>query len=222
MMKSTWHVYPATYADPRGSEYTYIFNNGAVLGIEIRGVKFQGSDFDSLRPVPETPPVLLKQFTLNGEDVCDCTITCDITQVVSTPAIRHVGVLHVKVCLGQPAANGGIDKEDLQLRITYGECDFTSQDIGGLFECSLLDLQKQMPTAHHLVNCFACAYADYFYGGQSMFGSMVCFRECKAEYLAVRTKDDYIAVWDKNAGPVQETGICPEFTRRSPKTGYRG
>ncbi len=221
-MKPDWHVYPATYTDNRGVEHTCMFNDGETLSIEIREVRFNGSDFDALSPIPDTPQALLENFTLNRGELCDCTIACDMPLVVAVPATRYQGILHVKVILGKPAANGGINSETTQLGITYSEWSFLSRTTEGLFEGPLLDLQKLMPEGHYLVNCFGCAYADYFYGGQGLFGTMVCFRTCKAEYLAVRTKDEFIAVWDKNAGPVQETGICPEFTRRGPNTGYRG
>ncbi len=221
-IKSDWHVYPATYTDHRGPERTCIFNDGTTLEMETRGVHFRGGDFDALAPAPETPPALLEKFTLNRGELCDCAIACEMPQVIGTPKRQYVGTLHVEVCLGRPAARGGIDKEILHLSITYCNWSFTSRNTEGLFEGPLLDLQKQMPEGHYLVNCFSCAYSDYFYGGQGLFGNMACFRTCKAEYLAVHTKDDFIAVWDKNAGPVQETGICPEFTRRRPNTGYRG
>ncbi len=221
-MKSDWHVYPASYTDHRGIEHTCMFNDGKTLEMEIRGVHFRGGDFDALSPAPETPPAFLEKFALNRGELCDCTIACDMPQVVGTPTFKYVGALHVEVSLGLPAAHGGIDKETLNLSIAYGEWSFISRDTEGLFEGPLLDLEKQLPPGHYLVDCFGCAYADYFYGGQGLFGTMACFRGCKAEYLAVHTKDDFIAVWDKNSGPVQETGVCPEFERRNPKTGYRG
>jgi hypothetical protein len=222
-MKSAWHAYPGTYIDGRGTENVIIFNDGEALEVEIRGVRFAGPDFDSLSPADDASTPHHGQFVLNKDELCDCTITCDVPQVVGAfPPERYLGTLHVDLRLGKPAPNGGIDREVLTLTLSYGEWFFSSCGTGGLFEFELLDLKKQLPAGHHFLNCFGCAYSDYFYGGQGLFGSMYCFRDSKAEYLAVRTKDDYIAIFGKNAGSVQETHICPQFTRRGVRIGYRG
>ncbi len=224
-METAWHVYPTIYTDSHGTEHTLMFNDGKALEMEIRGVRFRGSDLDMFEPSDESPPSRLASFTLSRQELCDCRIDFDMPQVISssssTPS-HYLGKLHVELCLGKPHANGGIDREDLKLTLSYGDWHLSSVGSGGLFESELLDLKKQLPTGHHFSNCFGCAYSDYFYGGQGLFGSMVCFRGCKSEYLAVGTKDDYIAVFEKNAGGVQETHICPQFSPRKENTGYRG
>ncbi|MEX2682206.1 MAG: DUF6304 family protein [Candidatus Sigynarchaeota archaeon] len=224
-MEPAWHAYPATYADGHGTEHAPLFNDGRTLVVTIRDIHFSGKDFDALEPPFGTDPSNLVHFTLNGRDLCGCMIACDMPQVIctSTPAPgRFLGTLHVAVHLGMPARDGGIISEIVKLELIYGEWHFHSRGSGSLFETELLDLKKQLPAGHYFLNCFGCAFSDYFYGGQRLFGSMACFRECKTEYLAVRTKDDYIAMFDKNAGLVQETNICPQFQPRCANTGYRG
>ncbi len=224
-MESTWHAYPATYSDGHGTEHTLIFNDGETIGLEIRGVRFSGRDFDGLSPSHEAPLTSLAKFTLNKQELCDCTIACEMPLVISSspsPPGHYLGKLHVELRLGKPAPNGGIDLEILKLSLSYGEWCFISHGSGALFETELLDLKRQLPAGHYFSNCFGCSYSDYFYGGQGLFGSMVCFRESKAEYRSIKTKEEYIAVFEKNAGAVQETHICPEFLPRGPNTGYRG
>jgi hypothetical protein len=222
-MKLAWHAYPGTYTDGRGTEHVLVFNDGETLEVVIRGVRFKGRDFDGLKSVDVVPTSSRGPFVLNKEELCDCTIACEIPQVIGiSPTSHHLGTLHVELRLGKPSPNGGIDMEDLRLTLSYGKWFFSSRGTGGLFESELLDLKKQLPAGHHFSNCFGCAYSDYFYGGQGLFGSMVCFRDCKDEYLSVRTKDDYIAVYDRNAGAVQETHVCPQFVPRERNTGYRG
>jgi hypothetical protein len=46
-MKTT---YPARYKDRNGSETTAILNDGALLTMVVRGVRFEGNDFDSFEP----------------------------------------------------------------------------------------------------------------------------------------------------------------------------
>ncbi len=49
---------------------------------------------------------------------------------------------------------------------------------------------------------------------------MLCHREAKVQYLAVRSKADYWSVPVTERVP--ETHLCAEYERRVPGTGYRG
>jgi hypothetical protein len=51
---------------------------------------------------------------------------------------------------------------------------------------------------------------------------MMCFKNLKNEYLKVTSKDEFWSVHDRFDRLVQETYLCPEFSRRVPGTGYRG
>ncbi|HSY47275.1 MAG TPA: hypothetical protein VLC46_00525 [Thermoanaerobaculia bacterium] len=70
--------------------------------------------------------------------------------------------------------------------------------------------------------CINCLHSDYSPYGHGLFGYMTCFRNRKAEYLRVKSKDDFWKVHDHFEEMVQETYLCPEFERRVPGTGYRG
>jgi len=50
----------------------------------------------------------------------------------------------------------------------------------------------------------------------------MCFRNIKSAYLGVKSKDDLLAIHNLFERCVQETYLCPEFSRRIPGTGYRG
>jgi len=49
---------------------------------------------------------------------------------------------------------------------------------------------------------------------------MLCNREAREQYPAVRSKGDYWSV--PTAEEVPESYRCPERTKREPGTGYRG
>jgi hypothetical protein len=56
---------------------------------------------------------------------------------------------------------------------------------------------------------------------------MICFRANKGGYQGLPSgedfsKDAYFDVMDTVSDMVQETYLCPEFSRRAPGTGYRG
>lgn len=68
--------------------------------------------------------------------------------------------------------------------------------------------------------CFTCAFSDYHPGGQSLSGSLACFRDNKAGYLSIQGKA-VMSIWHTRTEYVQEWFLCPEFQRRTPGTGYR-
>jgi len=70
--------------------------------------------------------------------------------------------------------------------------------------------------------CINCLYSDYSPLGHGLFGCMMCFRNLKAEYVKVTTKDELWPIHDRYDRLVQETYLCPDFERRIPGTGYRG
>jgi hypothetical protein len=214
--------YEGTYADRFGVEPIIIHNDGRVLRTTIRGVSFRGREFDGLSPEERTPPGMLSSFTLQHGDLCSCVLECDIPVPVVTGAELAEGRLHVRLRLGEPADNGGLDAETLALSLTVGGDTFHGSGRSGWFEDELLELQAALPEGTHMKACINCAFSDYSPYGHGLFGNMACFRDNREEYLSVKTKADIFRVWDTLTEYVQETYLCPEFRRRRPGTGYRG
>lgn len=213
--------YTAIYTDSRGFERTFITNDSATLRVRVRGVDFAGGDFDSLSPVEGTPAAQLGQFTFHDGDLCSCRIECEIPVPIGG-RIEVEGVLRVDLVLGDPAPNGGLDREDLRLTLHFDGLSFASPGTSGWFEDELLAIQAQLPEGVFIRACINCLYSDYSPYGHGLFGWMMCFRNRKAEYLRVRTKAEFWSVYDRYDRLVQETYLCPEFERRVAGTGYRG
>jgi hypothetical protein len=109
----------------------------------------------------------------------------------------------------------------LRLRLHIKEHEYLSSGKTGWFEDELLDLARQLPAGTYLKACINCAFSDYSPYGHGLFGGLACFRNSKQEYRQVKSKGDLFQIWEKNAGFVQETYLCPEFERRT-RAGYRG
>lgn len=214
--------YAARYTDRAGTAVTSIANDGITLSMVVRDVEFAGSDFDGLEPVAGTDPARLVSFTLQGGSLCSCVIEADIPIPVATPDGTEEGLLTARLELGNPASNGGLDREHLTLELRVGGRAFRSSGRSGWFEDEMLEVQGQLPPGTYLRACIACAFSDYSPAGHGLFGGLACFRDNKAEYLAVRSKADLFRVWGKMTEFVQETYLCPEFERRQAGTGYRG
>jgi len=212
--------YDGTYTDARGCEAIAFLNDGETLRVTIRGVEFAGSDFDGLAPVPGSADP--SGFTLQRGELCACSFAFDIPIPVVADEAEIPGRLHVELELGSPAPNGGLGREKLKLTLEYGEHRVTSSGSSGWFEDELVEIQRRLPTSVFIKACINCLYSDYNPAGHGLFGGMMCFRNIKAEYLQVKSKRDLFAVQERVDRLVQETYLCPEFSRRVPGTGYRG
>ena len=132
------------------------------------------------------------------------------------------GELLVDLVLGDPSPKGGIDGEKLVIALQYGGRRFLGSGTSDWFEDELLSIQAQLPAGVFMKCCINCLYSDYSPGGHAVFGDMMCFRNIKAEYVKVKSKQQFWPLHKRYERKVQETYLCPEFERRVPGTGYRG
>ena len=223
-MKTT---YPTRYKDRNGSETTAIHNDGALLTMVVRGIPFEGNDFDSFEPKDRRDPTQLSSFTFLYGSLCFCVIEADIPVSVETPTGAVDGLLTFQLELGEPLPTGQMDRERLKLRLAVNDQTYSSDGKSGWFEDEMLDVQRKLPPSTFMKACINCAFSDYSPYGHGLFGNMICFRANKAGYQALPSgadfeKDAYFDVMDTVSEMVQETHLCPEFERRKPGTGYRG
>ena len=184
---------PRPYSDVHGSESGTIDNDGETLSLSLSGVEFAGSDFDSLEPKGAAPEQL-QRFTLHQDCLCSCRIGCRIPVPVHDNGRLLPVVLSVEMVLGDPAPNGGLDREQLRIVLEHGGQRVAGPGTSGWFEDELLGIQAQLPEGVFIKACINCLYSDYSPYGHGLFGGMMCFRNLKAEYLKVKTKRGFWAV----------------------------
>ena len=91
------------------------------------------------------------------------------------------------------------------------------------FETALLSIYKQIKDRYEMRCCFTCQYSEYSPYGNCEFGSMMCYRKHKEEYLKVNSKASFFQYVDGlDYEQKQETHICKEFAPRNQCEGYRG
>jgi hypothetical protein len=213
-------LYEGAYTDARGRDDVLFLNDGETLRVTIRGIEFAGTDFDRLSPVDGRAEH--KDFTLHHRDLCACSFAFDIPIPVIVEGNEVSGRLHVELQIGGPLSAGGLDREQLKLTLEYGEHRVASLGTSGWFEDELARIEEQLPKSVFMKACINCLYSDYSPYGHGLFGGMMCFRNIKAEYLQVKSKRDFFALHGRQDRFVQETHLCPEFSRRVTATGYRG
>jgi hypothetical protein len=220
----TDHVerYPATYRDGAGVETIEIVNDRKTLRVTIRGIDFEGSDFDALVTVAGETAVHAAGFTLAQGSLCTCELQWEMPIAIGSTAEREVARLDARLVLGAPTAHGGIDREQLQLRLVCSRGTIESAGTSGWFEDELVDLQRKLPDGFYMRACIGCGLSDYSPAGHGLFGGLACFRATKTAYQSIASKQELFAIWESRTEFVQETYLCPEFERRQRGTGYRG
>ena len=215
-------VYPAKYHDRFGEEATAIENDGTTLRMVVREIEFTGRMFDDWEPSTPASSPQLTNFPLNRGELCSYTLECEIPLPLVKASQPTQAILRVHLELGEPRANGGVDREDLKLELSINGQSYKSSGRNGWFEDELIDIQAMLPTDVHMKCCFTCAYSDYNPAGHGLFGGLICFRNHKREYLSLTGKQAVFQLIEKTNEIVQETYLCPEFEKRVPGTGYRG
>ena len=211
--------YPATFTDSFGTEETAISNDSSVLRTKLRGVCFSCTDFE-FEPDSGTNPELLKAFTLdNNQILTNCKIGLTMPVWIIENQRQVVGTLTVNVGFG---VRNPLFEPELSIELNCEIGRFSSPSFHTDFEGALLKIQSQLPAGACLKTCINCLYSDYNPAGTSLFGSLMCFRNIKSEYLKVKSKTDFWGVAERYDRVVQETYVCLEFERRMQGTGYRG
>ena len=114
-----------------------------------------------------------------------------------------------------------LEVTDFRLCVDGEEFSVSCEDLW--FESNLQELIRLMAPEYRLKCCFTCQWSDYSPYGSDDFGTMLCYRAHKKEYLRVNTKNDYFEHLEElPAEQRQETYVCPDFAVRDQCEGYRG
>lgn len=143
-------------------------------------------------------------------------IKYEYRQPVETDKKRNTGYL----CEDNSVAFDIIDISEFSLNI--GDEVYYGKNIAD-FESAILSIYKLIKDKYDMICCLTCQYSDYSPYGNSDFGTMLCYRRYKEEYLKVNSKSDFFEyLSDIKAESVQETQLCKEYSPRTLCEGYRG
>lgn len=224
-------TYNALYTDKKDSQSIVIQNNSKVLSFQLGDFKFEGTSFDDFELLNAEKYSLkeLDRFTFNkiasgngfSYEICNYDLTIYIpTELIDTSTGQNISTeLKVLSSCGLASKNGGLDRYDLTLELTVDKTKYTGK--GDLFEIASNNLIHSSGSQVKFKNCFGCNFSDYSVYGQGVYGTMLCFKNQKEEYLKVKTKDQYMKL-EREDRLVQETFCCEEFKMRNNNIGYRG
>lgn len=229
-------IYTGLYKDNFGIRKIVIENNFYALTMEIDGVVFTGTEFDDLSVDDKLKYTdeQLERFTFLAtriyqtgrfkETLCNCSFEVTAPQVIIDKLhnVQFQSDLKIEIVLGNVKNEGtwcSLEYQDVVLSLAINGETYTGKS--DYFEYSFDKIRDQIGDKYHLKNCYGCMYGDYSVYGQGCFGTMLCFKNQKAEYNKVTNKDEYMEL----APPcrhVQEIYCCEEYEIRRRRAGYRG
>ena len=115
------------------------------------------------------------------------------------------------------------DQEVTDFRFCVDGEEFSAYCDSLWFDNNLKELVCLIAPEYRLQCCFTCQWSDYSPYGSDDYGSMLCYRAHKEEYLKGNDKDDYFGYLEElPCEQRQETYCCPDFAPRNQCGGYRG
>ena len=208
-MKPDQEIFPTVYRDKFGVEKTEIRNDGRTLRLLLRGVEFNGSSFDDFEPAEASA----EGFSTNQGSLCSYRLECWMPVLLVKDGKEETARLEAVIEVGDPAPNGGVDRETVQLTLVSGDLHISSMGKTGWFDDALVEIEGSLPGSAYLRCCHTCLYSEYFPGGTGAFGGLTCFRKHDAEFLSAKDKPALLQVFEKNNTLVQETYCCGDFKR---------
>lgn len=170
----------------------------------------------------------LQRYALNIQIPIQVVRTADGSGV---EGVLHVGYRYVShdmekfqirwSCDDQRVWADDLEVTDFRLCVDGEEFSVSCKNLW--FERNLQELIRLMAPKYRLKCCFTCQWSDYSPYGSDDFGTMLCYRAHKEEYLRVNSKNDYFEHLEELPNEQrQETYVCPDFAVRDQCEGYRG
>lgn len=211
--------YLAKYEDKRGVETTYIKSDGSDMFLTLRGIDFEGSDFDQLTAEKvDKKKFDFELFTDGSGDLTNFKITVTIPVLFynsqSEETFTENLIAHIEV--GETTTIKELDSEINSLNLTSSFGVFKVKKKLEWMEDALVALQNKLPEHIYLKTCLSCKYSNYSPYGNGMFGSIYCFKNIKEQLVTLHDKSDLLDIWTAEAVnkgamfSVQETFECNE------------
>jgi hypothetical protein len=211
---------PTTYIDKFGIIETEIQNDGESLLMDIVGTRFISNHFDDFEI--EDKDHIPDRFTLNQyNELNDCQLYCKMPLLIIEDNRELQTILNIDIRLDNPNPKTKMHNSTVAFSIKTKDKEIKTKEYS-VFELGLDIIKENLSPNYKLKCCYGCAFGDYNVAGQSFFGSMMCFKNIKEKYLAVKDKGQYIDIMFNSDRAIQETYLCEEFKEREKGTGYRG
>jgi len=208
--------YPIKYTDRFGTEETEIYSDGSMMYVTLRGIQFEGSDFEALEGHIDTKKFDYAIYQNGSGELSNYRLQVHFPiKMIHNRRITNE-TLQFEIEVGKNLEIKGLDPivNAIELNTSFG--NFKSTKEIDFFEDAIIDIQNKLPFQTKIISCLSCKYSNYHPVGNGMFGSLYCFKKLKTEVASFKNKHDLINLWTKEAIDkedifnVQEIFDCPE------------
>jgi hypothetical protein len=201
--------YLVKYKDKFGKERTEISSDGRTMHLVLRGIEFEGSDFEMLEGKIDDNKFEYEKYQDCLGDLTNFELEVNFPIRIVWDKTDTIESLTAFIRTGKEVETSVF----LMLRTKFGI--FRNTKNYGWFEEALIEIQNSLPENTHIKTCLSCKYSSYHPLGNGMFGGLKCFKNLKLETDTIRSKDDLMNLWDKGCKEktifnTQEVFDCPE------------
>lgn len=208
--------YPIKFVDKFGEEESEISSDGSDMHLTLRGIKFEGSDFEGLSGAVDATKFDYEIFQDGSGDLTNFRMEVTFPIKIDHDSKIHTEQFTVNIEVGKELEIDGLDSivHTAELDTPFGK--FNSTKKMEWFEGAVIEIQNMLPEKTQIKTCLSCKYSNYHPVGNGMFGSLYCFKKLKNETSAIRDKYDLMNLWteeavkNKDICSVQEIFDCPE------------
>ncbi|MDW7691874.1 DUF6304 family protein [Flammeovirgaceae bacterium SG7u.111] len=200
--------YAAKYKDKFGEEKTKVYSDGTTMHLVLRGIKFEGSDFEMLEGKVDDKKFEYEKYQESClGDLTNFELEIDFPIIIIWNNDPVIGNLNASIVTGKES------NVFLELKTKFGK--FQNTKNCGWFEDALVEIQKMLPQKAQIKTCLSCKYSSYHPVGSGMFGGLSCFKNLRLEADNICNKDDLMILWEKGCREktifnVQEVFDCSE------------
>lgn len=191
------YTFPVTFEDARGSEAATVTYDDGWLTVTLRGVRFEGHDFDALEgPIVEGRFDYVASAAEPGVgDLTDFVLTAELPIRVRQGGKPSLMTLTAVIEVGHRERRFATR---LSLGLPTGPVGSDGAAAG--FEFGLVAIQRQLAPGCVLECCLSCRHAHYNPFGNADFGALTCFRAVKERTREIRDKTTLLTIWEATPG----------------------
>lgn len=205
--------YVVKYKDKFGEEKTEICSDGSTISLTLRGIKFEGDDFDLLEGKVDDDKFEYIKYADGSGDLTNfrMKIIFPIKIFHQTKIITENMAFEIEI--GKTNNINKLSPNSVELNTPFGF--FSSKKTVGLFWNSMIEIQNMLPKNTQIKTCFSCTNSDYHPLGGGMFGALLCFKNLQKDFNNASNNLELTNLIDKGWEEgtifnVQETFDCSE------------
>ena len=203
--------YLVKYKDKFGEEKTKISSDGSTMYLIIRGIKFEGEDFDCLEGKIDDDKFEYIKYADGSGDLTNFRMKIIFPVKISHKTKIKTENVTFEIEVGKTNDIAKLSPNSIELDASFGF--FNSTKKWGVN--SMWEMKKMLPKDTRLITCLTCSKSAYTPGEGKSFGGLICFKKMQKDFNNASNNHELINIIGKGWAEdtiinVQETFDCYE------------